>query len=319
MKALSSTLILTLPALLAGCLSGSKPADTVEVKTTDPTDYTGFATIVETVGSGGYHTSAQTFAAAGMVEMLTGDGPYTVFVVRDEAAGAMAPEQLAAGSSAFDLDGLAGYHVIEGRHSIKELMNSPTMETVGGQRLTFSHWNGEVEIAGCGNADFGVGSARVVEGDLQCSNGVIHVIDQVLFPSFDSLADQIEGTESFKTLVNAAQAAGVLDLLDSDGPFTVFAPTDRAFANFDRSAVSYFMAPENRAELVRLLQHHVVQGRYYGDTMHHQPLTTLGGDTLQVKWQSGAAYIGNAEVIASDFQATNGVLHVVDTVLMPTN
>jgi len=319
MKALSSTLILTVPALLAGCLSGDKPADTVEVQTADPMDFTGFASIVETVGSGEYNTSAQTFAAAGMVDMLAGDGPFTVFVVRDDAAGSMPFEQFAQGGTAFELDGLASYHVIEGRFAVSDLMGEPTMETVGGQRLAFSHWNGEVEISGCGNADFGVASARIVQGDVHCSNGVVHVIDQVLFPSFDSLATQVEETGSFNTLVGAAQAAGVFDMLESDGPFTIFAPTDKAFAAFDPSAVSYFMAPENRAELVRLLQHHVISGRYYGDTMHHQPLQTLGGDTIEVKWQSGAAYIGNAEVIASDFQATNGVLHVVDAVLMPND
>ncbi|SFH76800.1 fasciclin domain-containing protein [Halpernia frigidisoli] len=126
----------------------------------------------------------------------------------------------------------------------------------------------------------------------------------------------IASTES-KTLAAAVTAAGLVETLQSDGPFTVFAPNDAAFADI-QSSVDTLLKPENKADLANVLTYHVVSGKANAaDLTDGQELTTVQGGKLQVSIKDGVVKIGNATVTAADIEASNGVIHVIDTVLLP--
>lgn len=120
-----------------------------------------------------------------------------------------------------------------------------------------------------------------------------------------------------KTLAAAVTAAGLVETLQSAGPFTVFAPTDAAFADI-QSSVDSLLKPENKAELAKVLTYHVVSGAAHAaDLKDGQELTTVQGGKLHVSIKDGVVKIGNATVKVADIEASNGVIHVIDTVLLP--
>jgi len=120
-----------------------------------------------------------------------------------------------------------------------------------------------------------------------------------------------------KTLAAAVTAAGLIETLQGDGPFTVFAPTDEAFAAI-QSDVDTLLKPENKDKLAKILTYHVVSGKTMADDLEDgQELTTVEGSTLKVKIQNGSVIIGNAKVTSADIEAANGVIHVIDKVLLP--
>lgn len=122
----------------------------------------------------------------------------------------------------------------------------------------------------------------------------------------------------FNTLVAAVQAAGLVDTLNGPGPFTVFAPTDEAFAALPPGTVERLLRPENKAELVRLLTYHVVPGRVLAADLAGRTSrpATVAGARLSIDGRQGVA-INTARVIAADVAASNGVVHVIDRVLLP--
>ena len=124
---------------------------------------------------------------------------------------------------------------------------------------------------------------------------------------------------SFKTLAAALQAAGLVETLQGPGPFTVFAPTDEAFAKLPAGMLEMLMQPENRMQLREILSFHVVPGnRWYStDLGTRSELPTVSGETLSVQNDGGTVTLANGMVVKSDMQATNGVFHGVDTVLLP--
>lgn len=120
-----------------------------------------------------------------------------------------------------------------------------------------------------------------------------------------------------KTLAAAVTAAGLVETLQSEGPFTVFAPTGAAFADIQSSVDSLFQ-PENKKELAKVLTQHVVAGKAHAaDLSDGQELTTVQGGKLLVSIQDGKVTIGGATVSAADIEASNGVIHVIDKVLLP--
>jgi uncharacterized surface protein with fasciclin (FAS1) repeats len=123
---------------------------------------------------------------------------------------------------------------------------------------------------------------------------------------------------SFKTLVAAVQAADLGATLKGEGPFTVFAPTDQAFAKLPKEAVADLLKPENKKKLQEVLTYHVVPGKV--DAAAASKLTsakTVNGQVLPIKAEDGSVYVGGAKVVKADIMASNGVIHVIDTVLMP--
>jgi len=126
-------------------------------------------------------------------------------------------------------------------------------------------------------------------------------------------------TTSAKTLAAAVQAAGLVETLQGDGPFTVFAPTDAAFASI-QSDVDQLLEPENKAKLAKILTYHVVSGKMHAaDLKDGQELTTVEGGKLHVVIKDGTVTVGDATVTSADIIASNGVIHVIDKVLLPND
>jgi uncharacterized surface protein with fasciclin (FAS1) repeats len=121
---------------------------------------------------------------------------------------------------------------------------------------------------------------------------------------------------SFKTLVAAVQAAGLVETLQGAGPFTVFAPTDEAFAKLPAGVVEDLLKPENKAKLVSILTYHVVPGKVMAADVKTMKAPTVNGKTLDIKVGNGVT-VNNAKVIKTDVAASNGVIHVIDTVVLP--
>ncbi len=120
-----------------------------------------------------------------------------------------------------------------------------------------------------------------------------------------------------KTLAAAVKAAGLVETLQGKGPFTVFAPTDAAFAAI-QSEVDKLLKPENKAKLAKILTYHVVSGKMEAaDLEDGQELTTVEGSKLKVMVKGGKVMVGNAHVTSADISASNGVIHVIDKVLLP--
>ncbi len=136
-------------------------------------------------------------------------------------------------------------------------------------------------------------------------------------PSAD-IVDVAIGAGSFKTLVAAVQAAGLVETLKSAGPFTVFAPTDEAFAKLPAGTVESLLKPENKDKLVAILTYHVVPGKVLAkDVVGLTSAKTAQGSSVAVKVSNGTVMIDNAKVVKTDIAASNGVIHVIDTVILP--
>lgn len=122
----------------------------------------------------------------------------------------------------------------------------------------------------------------------------------------------------FKTLAAALDAAGLTSTLEGPGPFTVFAPTDDAFAKLPAGTVQNLLKPENKAQLAAILTYHVVPGKLMAaDVVKSTELKTVEGQPLEVKNKAGAVMIDDAKVTATDIDTTNGVIHVIDSVMLP--
>ena len=188
------------------------------------------------------------------------------------------------------------------------LATTPAGETLNGQRIYFkntdSKWFAE--------------NAMIVKTDIACSNGVIHVIDAVIMPSTDTIAAVATSAGKFNTLLAAAKAAGLVDALTGNKPLTVLAPTDEAFAKLPAGTVEMLLMPENKDKLTAILTYHIIAGRVYSNqALQAKQGKTLQGGTVEFATRDGAVYANNAKVIGADVDTANGVIHIVDTVLMP--
>ena len=132
------------------------------------------------------------------------------------------------------------------------------------------------------------------------------------------IVDTAVAAAQFNTLAAALDAAGLIDTLKGDGPFTVFAPTDEAFAKLPEGTVESLLQPENRDKLVAILTYHVVPGKVLAkDVVDLDAATTVNGSDISIAVDGGSVRIDNATVVATDIAASNGVIHVIDSVIMP--
>ena len=125
------------------------------------------------------------------------------------------------------------------------------------------------------------------------------------------------GAGQFNTLVAAVKAAGLVDTLNGAGPFTVFAPTDEAFAKLPAGTVESLLKPENKDKLVAILTYHVLSGKVMAADVKTMGAKTVNGKEVAVKVAAGKVTVGGAKIVKTDIPASNGVIHVIDTVLMP--
>ena len=139
----------------------------------------------------------------------------------------------------------------------------------------------------------------------------------------DSMADKdivdtAASAGTFKTLVAAVKAAGLVDTLKSQGPLTVFAPTDEAFGKLPPGTVETLLKPENKDKLIAVLTYHVVPGRVTaGEVVNLDSAKTVNGRSLKISARDGKVMVDNARVTATDIMASNGVIHVIDSVVIP--
>jgi uncharacterized surface protein with fasciclin (FAS1) repeats len=133
------------------------------------------------------------------------------------------------------------------------------------------------------------------------------------------IVDTAVGAGSFNTLAAALEAAGLVETLKGEGPFTVFAPTDDAFAKLPDGTVEGLLEPENKAQLTSILTYHVVPGKTMSSDIAGNKVeaVTVEGDPLRIDATGDAVMVNDATVIQADVEAENGVIHVIDTVLMP--
>ncbi|MFW5686224.1 MAG: fasciclin domain-containing protein, partial [Spirochaetota bacterium] len=265
--------------------------------------------------AGGFSTLLAAVDAAGLEDTLRGAGPFTIFAPTDEAFAAL-PDGLLEVLLA-DTDTLREillYHVVRREVRAGEVTQGGEARTAQGEFVDF-------DVRG-GNAF--VDEAQVLAANIDTANGVIHAIDSVLVPSSvnvarllaDDIVDTAVADGRFTTLVTAVQAAGLESTLRSDGPFTVFAPTDDAFAALPAGTIPSLLA--NIPTLRDVLLYHVVGAEVYAsDVTSLSSATTVQGQPVAVTVSDGNVFINNAQVVITDVQASNGVIHVIDTVILP--
>lgn len=268
--------------------------------------------IVETaVAAGNFKTLAAALTAADLVDAVKGPGPFTVFAPTDEAFAKLPKgtvEELLKPENKGKLAAILKYHVVPGKVMAKDVVNVKGAKSLNGQRIDVKVNGGKVAVDG----------ASVVKTDIACSNGVIHVIDSVILPAEGSIPAVAEKAGSFKTLLAAAKAAGLVEALSGAGPLTVFAPTDEAFAKLPKGTVEDLLKPENKDKLAAVLKYHVVEGRVYSeDALAAKAAKTLQGASVKISVKDGVAYVDNAKIVTTDIDAANGVIHVIDSVILP--
>ncbi len=260
------------------------------------------------VASGDFSTLVSALQAAGLVSTLQGDGPFTVFAPSDDAFASLPDGALDALLADPELlTRVLLYHVVPGRVLASEVVGLSSATTVNGADVTITAEGGTVMID----------DATVIATDIEATNGVIHVIDDVLFPEvvFD-IIQTAQDAGGFGTLLAALGAAGLTDFLGGDGPFTVFAPTDDAFAALPAHTIEALLADTDR--LTDILTYHVVAGAVTSDVVVTLPSAeTLNGASVQITVEGGSVMVDGASVTVVDIEATNGIIHVIDAVLLP--
>ncbi|CAB4556461.1 unannotated protein [freshwater metagenome] len=279
----------------------------------------------------GFSTLVAAVQAAGLVEVLQGEGPFTVFAPTDDAFAAL-PEGLLDALLLPENQGVLAqiltYHVVAGKIMAADVV-AGDVATVEGSNITITT-DGGVKIF----------DANVVQTDVEATNGVIHVIDQVLVPEGVDVAALLAGAEatatteamaeemgdivavateagSFSTLLAAVEAAGLVETLQGEGPFTVFAPTDEAFAALPAGVVDALLLPENQEILAAVLTYHVVSGKVLSADVAAGEVPSVQGEPITVTTDDGGVQVNGANVVAVDVEASNGVIHVIDAVILP--
>jgi uncharacterized surface protein with fasciclin (FAS1) repeats len=297
---------LTLNASAAPSVDG----ECATTKTATCTTEQGKDVVDTALAAGQFGTLARALTAAGLVDALRGEGPFTVFAPTD-AAFALIPEKdlqaLLQPENRGALASILTYHVVPGRVAAADVVKLTGATALNGQRIVIEATDAGVNVAG----------VKVVKTDIECSNGIIHVVDAVMMPATADIVDTAVQAGGFETLAAALQAGGLVEALKGDGPFTVFAPTDAAFAALPEGTLESLLKPENRDQLVKILKYHVVPGRVYADQLENGAVKTLQGEPVHVALKDEGAFIDKSRVTAADIETTNGVIHVIDRVLLP--
>lgn len=268
-------------------------------------------TIVDiAAGNENFKTLVAALGAAGLVETLAGEGPFTVFAPTDEAFSKLPEgtvEELLKPENKDALVQVLTYHVVAGNVMAEDAAKLTSADTVAGLPIWIKADMGKVMI----------NDATVTAADIVASNGVIHVIDSVLLPPQD-IVDTAVADGRFSTLAAALTAADLVETLKGEGPFTVFAPTDEAFAKLPEGTLDELLKPENKQVLTDILTYHVSAGALpAADVVEQTLIETVNGIPLQVKLDGDKVYINDAQVILTDVRASNGVIHVIDSVILP--
>ena len=267
--------------------------------------------LVRAASSGKANAFVAAAAVADLLGPLQKDGALTVLVPTDEAFGklpAAARQALFSPGGAEKLQALLKYHILPGRVPARQIAGESRPKTLGGERLTVA----------ANDRGIAINNATVVEADVLARNGVIHFIDAVLQPPAPDLLGVAEKAGQFGVLLEALDATGLDDTLRRDGPFTVFGPTDEAFQSLGTGTLRNLLDKSNRSKLKEVLKFHVVAGRVSArDAVGAGEAKTLQGGVVPVSIKGGKLTIGGATALATDLEAGNGVIHVIDRILVP--
>lgn len=260
-----------------------------------------------------FNTLVAAVKAADLVSTLKSDGPFTVFAPTDDAFAKLPKgtvENLLKPENKDMLVKILTYHVVPGKVKAESVVKMNSAKTAQGQNVNIMVKNGGVFLNK---------STQVIKTDIEATNGIIHVIDSVLMPTMKKdIVDTAVSTNMFNTLVAAVKAAGLVETLKGDGPFTVLAPTDEAFAKLPKGTVENLLKPENKDMLIKILTYHVIPGEVKAaDVVKLKNAKTVQGQDVKVKAKNGKVMINKSNVIKTDVEASNGVIHVIDSVLMP--
>ncbi len=276
--------------------------------------------IVDTaVADGRFTTLVAAVGAAGLVDTLKGEGPFTVFAPTDDAFAALPAgtvDELLKPENKQNLTDILLYHVVSGKVMAADVTALTSAPTVLGKDVAVKIDMGNVYI----------NEAKVIITDIVTSNGIIHVIDAVLLPPSEdammekkTIVDIAVADGRFNTLVAAVTAAELVETLSGEGPFTVFAPTDDAFAALPAGTVDSLLLPENKQQLTDILLYHVVSGKVMAaDVVTLTSAPTVLGKDVTITVKDGKVFLNDTvQVIITDIEASNGVIHVIDAVLLP--
>ena len=292
-------------AFVTGCGGGDDhPGNVVQVAQSDSR----FSILVEAV------------QAAGLTDTLTAPGPYTVFAPTNDAFSALLGElgvtkdQLLANKPL--LTAVLKYHVVAGQVPSSAVPLGKAINPVGGGFFKIDKVGTNLVITDGRNR-----TSNIVQADIAASNGVIHAIDKVLLPADKTIVQTAIANPDFSILVEAVTAAGLVETLNAPGPYTVFAPTNAAFASLlTELGVTKAQLLANTALLTKVLTYHVVPGLVLKvDVPINTPIKTVEGETLTVgptlaiTDQRGR----QSNILATDVLASNGVIHVLDKVILP--
>lgn len=265
--------------------------------------------IVDTaIGAGSFTKLVAAVQTAGLEDALRGEGPFTVFAPTDDAFAALGltDEELLALPNLGDI---LLYHVVSGSLDGDDVSTKEHLETLLCKDV-------EVEIIG---EDLFINNAKVVIANIEASNGIIHVIDTVLLPpTLPNIVETAASDERFETLVAALQSTGLDAALTNEGPFTVFAPTDDAFEALATALEVDVADLLDLPELADVLLYHVANGRLKAENVVEvERITTLLGEDVKVNVTPEGVFINEAKIIIADIKAENGIIHVIDDVLIP--
>lgn len=260
--------------------------------------------------------------AAGLKSTLESDGPFTVFAPTDAAFAALAASGIDPEAT---LPNILLYHVVPGSLKAADVLAAGTLKTAfDGKPFDVAVKGGDAVIT----TPDGV-TAKIIMTDIEASNGIIHVIDAVIPPPVNALdlsplgdptktiAEIAVANGNFDTLVAALDAAGLVGVFASPGDYTVFAPTDAAFAALGEETINALLA-DPKGDLTKILTYHVV-----GDSLSinqvatSSRIPTLNGANLPVSFNGGQVNVGGANIVLFNIQASNGVIHVIDAVMVP--
>ena len=308
MKGIRTTIaLLAAAALAAATLGGSASASTASRSGGDQN-------IVQTaIAAGNFKTLSSLLTKAGLVDSLSTGGPFTVFAPTDAAFAKVPKATLdALAANPARLKSVLLYHVVPGRVTAADVVKVNSAKTLEGRSLAIKVVDGSVFVDG----------AKVTTPDVTASNGVIHVIDSVLVPKTapaapaKNIVQTAIAAGQFKTLASLLQKAGLAGTLQGKGPFTVFAPTDAAFAKVPKATLDALA--KNKAKLRAVLLYHVVKGKVTAaQAMKLRSAKSLQGKSLSIRVHGSKLLVGGATVTKADVDASNGVIHVINKVLIP--
>jgi uncharacterized surface protein with fasciclin (FAS1) repeats len=249
---------------------------------------------------------------AGLDTSLNNNGPFTVFAPSDDVFAAIDSTQLQMLLANTDvLTAILANHVHLGTLMASDLTDGLSVSNLLGSNLTVT--NDGISIM--------IDDATIIFEDLVADNGVVHIIDMILIPNIDTtltVMDIIDNSPMHTTLSSAINAANLGEALSGDGPYTVFAPTNDAFDNLPAGTLDALLA--DLPQLTAILKHHVHGGLVMSaDLTDGMTLSTLNDDQLSVSVNGLIYMIDLSTIIAEDLEASNGVVHIIDMVLIPSD